>query len=502
MDEKFINYKKTNKIALIIVSIAIILGGIPQIFVEPFVLFDVLIIWILGLLIIVPATIAYFIKKDNILIRYLISCGSFLLMYSLLYVQKGVLDNLFWLPVCLVACSLFFDTKLTIVTTSLEVITGIALYVINKPLFFPDIDLAKFIVFCLTLLIIGTVLTFFGRWGRKLVIGARKSYTDAVIINDRLIKLLDIINANSIQLNNSIESISSQTRTAKKETDIIYTSIKQFNGVIGELATGSSKTIIAASDIEKRIKRITMSSEEMMDNSSNAFIAAQSGKDILSDLVLEIRKIKAVINSAYEIIVKLSSDSNEITKVTSLIKVIANQINLLSLNASIEAARAGECGKGFAVVADEIRKLAEQTSNAVKHISEILKEVTDKINIVNEKVEEGNTVIATGMDTTQATYDCFTNIINKIEEIKNMVQNITSDIKVLLSSSTEVFLNIENSGAFTEEAAASIQTVTDSTDTQNNMIQNIEEQMLNLVGLSNSFKEMIHNDSSVREITP
>ena len=124
------------------------------------------------------------------------------------------------------------------------------------------------------------------------------------------------------------------------------------------------------------------------------------------------------MNCAYQTIQKLRSDSNEITQITSLINEIADQINLLSLNASIEAARAGEAGKGFGVVADEIRKLGEQTSHGVNKITEISKTVTDQITSVNDQMTEGNTVITSGINITQSTYDCFTNIIVKIEDIK------------------------------------------------------------------------------------
>ncbi len=190
-------------------------------------------------------------------------------------------------------------------------------------------------------------------------------------------------------------------------------------------------------------------------------------------------------------VINQPSDSAEITKITSLINDIAKHINLLSLNASIEASKAGESGKGFGVVADEIRKLGVQTSQGVKNTTTIPKNVTGKIDSVNEQMTEGNTVINTGINTTQATYDCFTSIIVKIEDIKNMVQNITHDIQILLSSSSGVFKNLEGTASFAEQAAASVNTISESTKSQSEMIKSIEEQMSNLVSLSASFKGIL-----------
>lgn len=488
------DYKKANKLALIIGSITLFLGGIPQIFVQPFVLFDVLIIWILGLLIVIPSLILYYFKKDTILIRYIISWGSFLLVYSLLFVQKGVLDNLFWFPVCLVACSLFFDFKLTTITTALEVIIGIILYIINKPLFYPNLNLANFIVFCLSLIIIGLVLSNFGRSGQKLILGARKSYREAIELNEKLKKILENINTNSAGLNSSIKEISVQTKIAEDKTNLVNSSVSVINNIITDLANGSSTTLNSTMDIEKRITNIANSSQNMMDTSLNVFTAAQNGKEILSELVSAIQKVGDVMSCSYQTIQKLKSDSDEITEITSLINSIADQINLLSLNASIEAARAGESGKGFGVVADEIRKLGEQTSIGVNRITEISRNVTEKVNSVNVQMTEGDTVISSGISTTQSTYDCFTSIIIKIEDIKNMVQNIAQDIKILLSSSSDVFKNIEGTAAFAEEAAASVNTISESTESQSDMLKNIEDQMTNLVALSNNFRAILNID--------
>lgn len=491
-EERIINFERANRIAILVGSIALFLGGLPQIFVENFRLLDLLIIWLLGAIVFIPAFIAYIRKRDSLLVRYFICCGSFVIIYSILYVQKGVLDNLFWLPVCLVASSLFFDVQLTIVTTTLEVLGTIALYVLNQPLFFPDLDLPKFIVFCITMAVTGTVLAFLGQFGSKLILGARKSYQETLGLNERLEAVVQSIERNSDIINLTIAELGKDSITAKEETQNITVAIEQFNKVVENLAEGTSSSITSLASIENHIKEIADNSEEMKENSRTAFKAAQDGKTILTDLVNQIHRVEGVIHSASDTVGKLNTQSNEVTQIASMITVIARQINLLALNASIEASRAGEAGRGFAVVAGQVRNLAEQTSRAVENITVILENFTTQINSINLQITEGSSVITGGIQTTEVTYGYFTDIITKVERINNMVAQISQNIQILMNESSAVFSNIEGTAAFAEESAATMQDITTSTINQNRQIAQIEEQISGLVDLSQNLRDLIN----------
>lgn len=490
-EERIINFERANRVAILVGSIALFLGGLPQIFVDNFKLIDLLIIWLLGAGVFIPAVIAYIRKKDSMLVRYFICCGSFVIIYSILYVQKGVLDNLFWLPVCLVASSLFFDVRLTIVTTALEVLGTVALYILDQPLLFPALDLSKFIVFCITLAITGTVLAFLGRFGNKLIVDARKNYQNAIGLNERLESVIHSIERNSNIINQTIAELGKDSITAKEETQNITVAIEQFNKVVENLAEGTSSSITSLASIENHIKEIATSSEDMQTNSLTAFKAAEDGKAILTDLVNQIHQIDEVINSASDMVGKLNTQSDEVTQIASLLTVIARQINLLALNASIEASRAGEAGRGFAVVAAEVRNLAEQTSKAVENIAVILGNVTAQINSINLQITEGNSVITNGIQTTEVTFGYFTDIIAKVEKINNMVAQISQNILVLMNESSTVFSNIEGTAAFAEESAATMQDITTSTVNQNRQIAQIEEQISGLVDLSQNLRDII-----------
>jgi methyl-accepting chemotaxis protein len=163
---------------------------------------------------------------------------------------------------------------------------------------------------------------------------------------------------------------------------------------------------------------------------------------------------------------EMESSSNMIEEIVGTISSIAEQTNLLALNAAIEAARAGEAGKGFAVVADEIRKLAEESKNATQKISEILTTIKDQAFNVAKYTEEVNKKIGTSVESAEKVTESIETLLERIENISTM----TND----LAATSE-----EQSGA-SEEVSAAIDRVTRTLDEVENeikqMAMDVEEQ--------------------------
>jgi methyl-accepting chemotaxis protein len=143
------------------------------------------------------------------------------------------------------------------------------------------------------------------------------------------------------------------------------------------------------------------------------------------------------------LISSLGSYSREISEILNVINDIAEQTNLLALNAAIEAARAGEQGRGFAVVADEVRKLAEKTSHSTTEIGDMIKSIQTQTTHAERAMDHSLKCVESGVDLSSAAGDSLTQIIASVNELQEMVQNIASSTEEISTTAENVNQDIE-----------------------------------------------------------
>jgi len=193
--------------------------------------------------------------------------------------------------------------------------------------------------------------------------------------------------------------------------------------------------------------------------SEHAIVAVQS----LNDKAVETNEVsEKIVNDIHG----LNTDMKEIKKIVKMIVSIADQTNLLSLNAAIEAARAGEAGRGFAVVADEVKKLADQSKDASIMINDIINKIQEKTELTVGAANNASTIVKQQMDAVVETDTTFKTILDAMEGISKQMEHMAISAKDMIVSKENTLSSIDNISAVSQEAAATAEEVSASTEEQ------------------------------------
>ncbi|MGG3845840.1 methyl-accepting chemotaxis protein [Aeribacillus composti] len=316
---------------------------------------------------------------------------------------------------------------------------------------------------------------------------------------DEIGELMEAVNEMGNQLRKIVQDIHHASDTMSKQSSDLLSSSKelkegsnQIAATMQELSAGAESQANSASELSEamgmymdKIYQIHRNGKEMFDKSREVLKLTDNGSKLMNQSKKLFDYMFTGMQSNMKKIKKLDERSKQISKLVEVIQSIADQTNLLALNAAIEAARAGEHGKGFAVVADEVRKLAEQVSSSVVDIQKIVEEVHSETNKVTKSFELGFQQVESGMDSMNETSAAFQQIKETIKEISERINNAQNDLTDMLSTSESINDSISNIASISEEAAAGIEQTSASAATANESAATIAshaESMSNLAG--------------------
>ncbi|KIL46570.1 hypothetical protein KP77_26970 [Jeotgalibacillus alimentarius] len=311
----------------------------------------------------------------------------------------------------------------------------------------------------------------------KLVTATNKMQEDIKAVIDRIAVATNLVSAQSKELTQSANEV-------REGSEQIAVTMQELASGSEAQATNAGTLSESMDEFAVKIQDTNDQSEEISTRSRHVMTSAEDGSRMMESSVQQMMVIDQVMNEAVAKVKGLDEQTNEITKLVGVIRDIAEQTNLLALNAAIEAARAGEQGKGFAVVADEVRKLAEQVANSVNDITGFVTGIQNESQNVVGSLEKGYEEVNEGTRQIAMTGEKFNEINGSIHEMIQMVDRITGNLADISRSSQTMNASVQEIASISEESAAGIEETAASSEQSLSTMETISASADELAGLA------------------
>ncbi|WP_051258950.1 methyl-accepting chemotaxis protein [Chitinibacter tainanensis] len=274
--------------------------------------------------------------------------------------------------------------------------------------------------------------------------------------NFRPDSLLGAVSSMQTSLREMIQGIQRGAEELKHAASGLTQQMESINQASRQSSDATQSSAAAIEEMSVSIDHISQSARETEANSSRSAQLANEGEGLVSQAAGEIQRVATQIATASDLIGGLVERSREIDSIASVIKEIADQTNLLALNAAIEAARAGEQGRGFAVVADEVRKLAERTTQATGQITHMVHAVQSDTLSVVASMDEAKPQVERSVEMADRGAETLREISNGASETLAKIRDVANATSEQSMASSSLAVNVERITHMVEESAESV----------------------------------------------
>lgn len=268
----------------------------------------------------------------------------------------------------------------------------------------------------------------------------------------------------------------------KSGMNVLGTSAAEILSTVTEISTGAAETSTSISEITttvEEVRQTTVVSNQkaqlLLESSQRAANSVEKGRESVHEVIVSMKKIDNQMSIITETVLKLSDQNRTIGEITSSVADIADQSNLLAVNAAIEAAKAGEHGRGFTVVAQEIRSLADQSKKATAQVKEILNEINRSVNQAVGVTEQGSRTVEEGRNLVAQSGEVIELLSENVEETAQASIQISSSNQQQMAGMEQVVPAMENIKIASQQNVTGIKQVQTAAHELNTLGQNLKE---------------------------
>jgi methyl-accepting chemotaxis protein len=311
------------------------------------------------------------------------------------------------------------------------------------------------------------------------------------LMNKNIRELIKHLSNTSEQLAASSEELTASAEQSAQASN-------QVAGSVTEVAQGAEKQLHLANNannvvhqISNAISQVAVNTGTVSTSAEKTAMTANNGEAAIKQAVNQMSIIEQKTNATAEVIGELEEKSKQIGQIVEAISSISGQTNLLALNAAIEAARAGEAGKGFAVVAEEVRKLAEQSHEAAKQITDLISQVQSKTDSAVTFMNDNKKEVDTGANVVSVAGQSFNEILTMVRDMTNQIHEISASIQKITSGTQNVVNSVQDIDRESRNASEQTQSISAATEEQSASIEEIASASQHLAKMAENLQMAI-----------